>query len=242
MLVSNRTPNSEFPLPSLLQIQSSSPAGLRWVTLSQHGEASEWGRNWMNIHSPSGSQTRQCKIPYLVRWFSYLNASLWWIFHLAMFDDSRGYHHSLALFSCGAGRRAEPPCGRLPLAFQTDLQEHFRSGAVLDDANQLYWNRNFYGNHRGTAGISGSHWTRTWPTVWDTQFGAAELAHFRLWCQASLWKYLLEKCMDPTTKIDETSESVVDWCTTAIVALKSAVSSCALPVLRRLNVFSLFSA
>ena len=63
MLVSNRTPNSEFPLPSLLQIQSSSPAGLRWVTLSQHGEASEWGRNWMNIHSPSGSQTRQCKIP-----------------------------------------------------------------------------------------------------------------------------------------------------------------------------------
>ena len=47
---------------------------------------------------------------------------------------------------------------------------------------------------------------------------------------------------DATTKIDETSESVVDWCTTAIVALKSAVSSCALPVLRRLNVFSLFSA
>lgn len=63
------------------------------------------------------------------------------IFHLAMFDDSRGYQHSLALFPCGAGRRAEPPCGRLPLAFQTDLQEHFRSGAVLDDAHQLYWNR-----------------------------------------------------------------------------------------------------
>ena len=79
----------------------------------------------------------------------------------------------------------------------------------------------------------------SWPT-----FGGGKCSNTEgvMWCQASLWKYLLEKCMDATTKIDETSERVVDLCTTAIVALKSAVSSCALPVLRRLNVFSLFSA
>lgn len=63
-------PKFRISLPSLLQIQSSSPLAQppsrSWVTLSQHGEALEWGRNWMNIHSPSGSQTRQFKIHYLV--------------------------------------------------------------------------------------------------------------------------------------------------------------------------------
>ena len=132
------------------------------------------------------------------------------------------FHPLLALFWCGAGRRAEPPCGRLPLAFQTDLQEQscsFGCWTSIDsiERDAMDITCNCWNFHR--ISLNMEDWdilpTRTWPTVWDTQTGAGQLSEVMtlrecVECEASLWKYLLEQRMDTTTKIDENSERV-DW-------------------------------